>query len=124
MRARAACRCARHALTSAALASLVLAASIELARAEHPRIARLRAAEQKLFTDEQIIDGFFKIAFGAELAGPGRVDRIRKYERPVRVSVESRAKPDRRRQVATVVADIAQRIEHIDLAIKIGRAHV
>jgi hypothetical protein len=116
MRARAAYRCARRALTSVALASLVLATSIGLTRAEHPRIARLRAAEQKTFTDEQIIDGFFKIAFGAELAVAGRADRIRKYDRPVRVFVESRAKPDRRQQVAAVLADIAPRIEHLDLA--------
>jgi Protein of unknown function (DUF2927) len=122
MRARAAHRCARRALTSAALASLVLAASIELTCAEHPLITRLRAAEQKIFTDEQIIDGFFKIAFGAELAVAGRAERIRKYDRPVRVFVESRAKPDRRRQVAAVVADVAQRIEHIDLAATNERA--
>ena len=94
----------------------MLATSIELTPAEHPRIARLRAAEQKIFTDAQIIDGFFKVAFGAELAVAGRADRIRKYDRPVRVFVETRARPDRRRQVATVVADIAHRIEHIDLA--------
>jgi hypothetical protein len=122
MRARAAYRCARRALISAALASLVLAASIEHTCAEHPLITRLRAAEQKIFTDEQIIDGFFKIAFGAELAVAGRAERIRKYDRPVRVFVESRAKPDRRRQVAAVVADVAQRIEHIDLAVTNERA--
>jgi Protein of unknown function (DUF2927) len=112
----------RRAVTSALLASLVLAASIDLTRAEHPRIARLRAAEQKTFTDEQIVDGFFKIAFGAELAVAGRADRIRKYERPVRVFVESRAMPDRRRQVGDVVADIATRIEHLDLAMADERA--
>jgi hypothetical protein len=116
MRARAAYRRARRALTSATLASFVLTAAVELTGAEHARIAQLRAAEQKIFTDEQIIDGFFKVAFGAELAIAGRADRIRKYDRPVRVFVESRARPDRRRQVGEVVADIAARIEHIDLA--------
>jgi DUF2927 family protein len=117
MRAPAAYRCAFRVLIS--LASLVLA---DLTRAEHPRIAELRAAEQKTFTDEQITDGFFKIAFGAELAVAGRADRIRKYEQPVRVFVDSRAEPDRRRQVADVVADIATRIEHLDIAMTKERA--
>src|SRR5215470_16061775 len=105
-----------------ALALLTLAKSIDVARAENPHIAKLRAAEQKTFTDAQIIDGFFKIAFGAELAVAGRVDRIRKYDGPVRVFVESRAKPDRRRQVADAVADIARRIEHLDIATTDERA--
>jgi hypothetical protein len=104
-------------LIGTALALLTLAAAPGSARAEHPRIAALRAAEQKTFTDEQIADGFFKVAFGAELAVAGRADRIRKYDRPVHVFVDSRAQPDRRRQVAEVVADIATRIEHLDIAI-------
>jgi len=94
-----------------------LAAAPAPSRAENPRIAKLRAAEQKTFTDAQIAEGFFKIAFGAELAVAGRVDRIRKYDAPVRVFVESRAKPDRRRQVADTIANIAARIEHIDIAV-------
>ena len=116
MRARAAYRCARRLVISATLASLALTACCDFTHAEHPRIARLRAAEQKAFTDEQIIDGFFKVAFGAELAVASRADRIRKYDRPVRVFVESGATPDRRPQVAAVVADIATRIEHLDIA--------
>jgi hypothetical protein len=101
-------------LIAAALAALV--GSADLARGENPQIAKLRAAEQKIFTDAQIVDGFFKTAFGAELAVAGRVDRIRRYDRPVRVFAESRAKPDRRRQVADAVGDIAARIEHLDIA--------
>jgi hypothetical protein len=109
-------RRAARSLVAAALATLALAAWLAPTRAENPRIAKLRAAEQKTFTDAQIAEGFFKIAFGAELAVAGRADRIRKYEAPVRVFVESRAKPDRRRQVAAAVADIATRIEHLDIA--------
>jgi hypothetical protein len=101
---------------AAVLAFLALAQSIDVTRAENAQIAKLRAAEQKTFTDAQIIDGFFKTAFGAELAAAGRVDRIRKYDGPVRVFVESRAKPDRRRQVADAVADIKTRVEHLDIA--------
>ena len=101
---------------------LTFGASLDLARAENPHIAKLRAAEQKTFTDAQITDGFFKTAFGAELAVAGRADRIRKYDGPVRVFVESRAKPDRRRQVAAAVADIATRIDHLDIAMTDDRA--
>jgi len=101
---------------AAALVSLALVQSIDVTLAENAQIAKLRAAEQKTFTDAQIIDGFFKTAFGAELAVAGRVDRIRKYDGPVRVFVESRARPDRRRQVAEAVADIKTRVEHLDIA--------
>src|SRR5205807_1597070 len=48
------------------------------------------------------------------LAGP--VNRIRKFDGPVRVHVESRARPDRRAEVAEVVADIRSRIQHLDIA--------
>ncbi len=85
------------------------------ASAEDPEIAKRRATEQKVFTDEQIFDGFFKTAFGAEMRISGRVDRIRRYDKPVRVYVESRSKPDRRAQVAEVVADIKRHIANIDL---------
>ena len=100
----------------AVIAFLAFGTTLDLARAENPRIEKLRAAEQKTFTDAQIVEGFFKIAFGAELAVAGRVDRIRKYEGPVRVFVENRARPDRRRQVADAVADIAGRVDHLDIA--------
>jgi hypothetical protein len=109
-------------LVAAAIVLLTFVATPDLACAESPSIAKLRAAEQKTFTDAQITDGFFKIAFGAELAVAGRVDRIRKYDGPVRVFVESRAKPDRRRQVADAVADIATRIDHLDIAMTDDRA--
>jgi len=109
-------------LFAAVLVLLVCGAALDFARAENAQIAKLRAAEQKIFTDAQIADGFFKIAFGAELAVAGRVDRIRKYDGPVRVFVESRAKPDRRRQVAAAVADIATRVDHLDIAMTDDRA--
>lgn len=109
-------------LLASAIGLLVFGVALDLARAEDPQIAKLRAAEQKTFTDTQIMDGFFKTAFGAELAVAGRVDRIRKYDKPVRVSVESRAKPDRRKQVADAVADIAARVDHLDIAMTDDRA--
>jgi hypothetical protein len=86
------------------------------AQAEHPQISARRAVERKTFSDAQIAGGFFKIAFGAEFHVAGRVDRVRKYAVPVRVYVDSLAKPDRRQEVAEVVADIRSRIKHLDIA--------
>lgn len=106
----------------AAQAFLLLAAltaNLAQALAEDPEIAKRRAAERKVFSDAEIMKGFFATAFGAEMRIAGRVDRIRKYDVPVRVYVENNATPDRSAQVAEVVADIQKRIEHID----IGMAH-
>ena len=97
------------------LAALIAASSY--AHAEDRAIAKRRAAETKTFTDTQIFDGFFKVAFGAELRLAGNSDRIRKYHVPVRVHVDNRAKPDRSAQVAQVVADIGRRVANLDIAI-------
>lgn len=91
------------------------------ARAEHPEIDKRRAAERTTFTDAEIIDGFYRIVFGAEFHVSGSVDRIRKYEKPVRVHVDSRAKPDRRKEVAEVVDDIRSKIRHLDIAMADSR---
>lgn len=99
--------------TAAAFVGLVVGPGY----AEDPEISARRASQRKEFTDTQIIDGFFKIAFGAELQVAGRVNRIRKYDGPVRVFIDSRAKPDRRAEVAEVVADIRARVEHLDIAV-------
>jgi Protein of unknown function (DUF2927) len=104
-------------LLAAVLAAVALVALIDAPRAEDPQIAKRRAAERKTFTDAEIAEGFFKTAFGAEYHVAGRVDRIRKYDGPVRIYIDSRAKPDRRRQVAAVVADIGARIDHLDIAV-------
>jgi hypothetical protein len=95
----------------------VLADAALAAAAEVAEISALRAAERKAFTDTQITAGFFKTVFGAELRLRGRTDVIRKYDGPVRVFVESRARPDRRADVATVIEDIRARVNHLDIAI-------
>jgi hypothetical protein len=84
--------------------------------AENPAIASRQRTEKKTFTDSEIIDGFFKTAFGAEFHLAGRVDRIRKYDRPVRVFAAGANRPDRKAQLAKVVADIGRRIAHLDIA--------
>ena len=82
----------------AALLALALAGTA--AAAEDAEIAHRRSIERKTFTDAEIIDGFFKVTFGAEFHVAGGVDRIRKYDGPIRVYVDNRAKPDRSAQVA------------------------
>jgi hypothetical protein len=86
-----------------------------LASAEISAIASRQRAEKKTFTDSEITDGFFKTAFGAEYHLAGRVDRIRKYQMPVRVFADGNHL-DRKAQLAKIVADIAQRIAHLDIA--------
>jgi hypothetical protein len=85
------------------------------ASAEIPAIASRQRGEKKTFTDSEIAEGFFKTAFGAEYHLAGRVDRIRKYEGPVRVFADGN-RPDRKAQLAKVVADIAQKVQHLDFA--------
>jgi hypothetical protein len=69
--------------------------------------------------DSEITDGFFKTAFGAEFHLAGRVDRIRKYDMPVRVFTIGANRPDRKAQIAKVVADISRRIAHLDIAMAV-----
>ena len=109
------------ALTRAGAAAIAAFALIGMlsgtAAAENAEIAKLRAAERKTFTDREIISGFLQITFGAELHIAGRADRIRKFDRPVRIYIDNRAKSDRGEQVAAVIADIASRIQNLDIAI-------
>jgi hypothetical protein len=85
------------------------------ASAEIPAIASRQRAERKAFTDGEIIEGFLKTAFGAEYHLAGRVDRIRKYHTPVRVFADG-SRSDRKSQLAKIVADIARRVQHLDIA--------
>ena len=87
-----------------------------------PRSPSAAPPSARAFTDAEIIDGFFKLTFGAEFQVAGRADRIRKFDGPVRVFIDNKAKPDRSRQVAATVADIKRRIEHLDIAIDRQRA--
>lgn len=73
-------------------------------------------SERKVFTDSQIIEGFLKTAFGAEYHLAGRVDRIRKYQMPVRIFVDGASRTDRKAQLGKVVDDISKRVQHLDIA--------
>jgi len=85
------------------------------ASAELAAIVQRQRAEKKSFTDNEIVEGFMKTAFGAEYHLAGRVDRIRKYEGPVRVFADGN-RADRKAQLAKIVADIATKVEHLDIA--------
>jgi hypothetical protein len=84
------------------------------ARAENPDIASRRAAERTDFSNDEIREGFFKIAFGAELQLDKPAGRVRKFDEPVRIFVET-ANADRRNELANVVADIRARVNHLDI---------
>jgi hypothetical protein len=83
--------------------------------ADTPAIAQRQHIEKKTFTDGEIVDGFLKTAFGAEYHLAGRVDRIRKYDGPVRVFADG-TRGDRKAQLSKIVADIAARVQHLDIA--------
>src|SRR5580704_19207646 len=89
----------------------------EPAYAEDPGISSRRASERTDFTDEEIKDGFFKIAFNAELQLGAPAERVRKFDEPVRIFVLNKGLPDRRSEIAAIVDDIRTRVNHLDVAI-------
>jgi hypothetical protein len=91
-------------------------AGANAAVAEVPAVASRQRVERKSFSDGEIVEGFLKTAFGAEYHLAGRVDRIRKFDAPVRVFAESDGRADRKAQLTKVVADISARIQHLDIA--------
>ena len=110
-------------MRATAIVALALAGLMACdAQAEDPEISGRRAAERRTFTDAEITEGFFKTAFGAELPIGDQPDRIRKFDGPVRVYIDSRARPDRRAQVTDVVASIRTHVQHIDIAVTDSRS--
>jgi hypothetical protein len=87
------------------------------ARAENPDISSRRASERTDFTNDEIKDGFFKIAFNAELQLGAPAERVRKFDEPVRIFVLNKGLPDRRSEIAAIVDDIRTRVNHLDVAI-------
>jgi hypothetical protein len=101
----------------AAIALTLAAVNCGPAHAEDPDISSRRAAERKDFTDEQIKDGFFKIAFNAELQLGAPAERVRKFDEPVRIFLDSKSSIDRRPEIAAIVADIRAHVNHLDVAV-------
>ena len=108
--------CARTALLPAVIATLLGAGNAPV-HAEDSEVASRRSAERIDFSNDEIKDGFFKIAFHAEMQVGAPADRIRKFDEPVRIFVDSKSRPDRSAQLEDVVADIRARINHLDIAI-------
>jgi hypothetical protein len=105
-------------LTLAAFAVIAIAGSgLVPANAETPDISSRRAAERTDFTNEEIRDGFFKIAFGAELQLDAPAERVRKFDEPIRIFVASHGAPDRRPEIAAIVDDIRSHVNHLDVAV-------
>jgi hypothetical protein len=97
------------------LAIILPAELVGYAQAESSEISMRRSAERTSFTDAEITKGFLKIAFAAEMQVGRRAERIRNLPEP-RVYVVNRGMPDRRGEVAAVVADIRAHVNHLDLA--------
>jgi hypothetical protein len=114
-------RYARRLLMVSAVAAAALAGFGVSAHAEDPEITSRRAAARTDFTNDEIKDGFFKIAFDAELQFDRPAGRVRKFDEPVRIFVETAGGPDRRGEVARVVADIRARINHLDIEVTADR---
>jgi len=112
-------------MTLMAIAGLAMAFTVIRsgpANAENPDITSRRASERTDFTNDEIKDGFFKIAFNAELQlDEQQAERVRKFDEPVRIFVDSKGSPDRRAEIATVVADIRSRVNHLDVAVTANR---
>ena len=105
----------------AALSATFATATISAALAEDSAISERRATERTSFSDDEIKDGFFKTAFRAELQFGRHEERIRKFDEPVRVFVDSHGTPARAAVVAAIVGDINARINHLDLAVTSDR---
>jgi hypothetical protein len=87
------------------------------ANAENPDISSRRGSERRDFTNDEIKDGFLKIALNAELQLGAQAERIRKFDEPVRIFVVSQALPDRRPELAAIIADIRNHVNHLDVAL-------
>ena len=96
-------------------ASVVAAGAGSTVRAENTSVSIRRSSERIAFSNAEIADGFFKIAFGAELQLTKSTNRIRKFDGPVRVFLDNRAQANRRADIAAVVSDIRTHVDHLDL---------
>jgi hypothetical protein len=103
------------AVVLAVLATVVLATSA--ARADELNVGTRQNAERIAFSDAEIADGFFKIAFGAEFEVAGSGNVIRKFDAPVRVFLDDRGQANRRADIEAVISDIRAAVEHLDIAL-------
>lgn len=108
-------------MVSALVTAAFAAVSCVSARAENPDISSRRAAERTDFTNDEIREGFFKIAFGAELQLDKPAGRVRKFDEPIRIFVEAGSAPNRRSELTNVVADIRSHVKNLDIDVTTDR---
>jgi Protein of unknown function (DUF2927) len=84
-------------------------------RTENESVKIRRSFERTTFSDAEIADGFFKIAFGAELSVAGAANRVRKFDGPVRVFLDNRTHASRRADIVAVISDIRAYVDHLDI---------
>ena len=106
-----------RAMVFAAMALALASVGSSAADAENPDIVNRRASERADFTDDEIKDGFFKIALRAELVLGAQAERVRKFDEPVRIFVTSKGAPDRRAEIAAIIGDIRAHVKHLDVAL-------
>jgi hypothetical protein len=107
----------RRSPAALALIAVVLTGTISGHAGEIADIRNRRAAERTDFNDAEIKDGFFKIAFRPELQLGPSAERVRKFDEPVRIFLVNKGLPDRRREIAAIIAEIQARVNHLDLAL-------
>ena len=108
-------------LSLAIVAAAFLASPAIAAGTDVSAITAKKRNEKTDFTDAQIVEGFLKTTFGAEYQLAGKVDRIRKFDKPVRVFITGVDRPDRSRQIEAVTADIGEHIDHLDIGVTTNR---
>src|ERR1700739_4555639 len=107
----------RIAIALAAIAITLAGIGSGPANAENLDISRRRTSERTDFTNDEIKDGFLKIALNAELQFDAAAGRVRKFDEPVRIFVISKGLPDRRPEISAIVADIRAHVNHLDVAV-------
>jgi len=107
----------RNSWIALGLLAALLVGMADQAHAENPDIGRRRAAERTEFSNDEIKEGFFKIVFHPELQLGSPAERVRKFDEPVRIFLLNKAWPDRRAEIAAIIADIKARVNHLDLAV-------
>ena len=101
----------------AALVSFGFGSFMTACRAEDAEVTSRRSAERLSFSDSEIAEGFFAVAFGAELQFGKREERIRKFDGPVRVFVDNHMVPARTAEIGAAIADIGTHVPHLDIAV-------
>jgi hypothetical protein len=108
-------------LAIAAFVATIAINSISPVQAENNAISIRRAAERTSFCNEEIRDGLLKTAFRAELQFGRHEERIRKFDKAVRVFIDNHGAPARTADIAAIVNDIGARVHHLDLAVTAER---